>query len=481
MALQPRLALRTEQRLVMTAMLQQAISLLPLTRLELQQAVHQELLENPVLEEALDDAREVADGEMPEAPEDPPQAETDERGEVEIDWENIVQDNYGLQTLAPPADGGDFPSYDQTLSRPETLHEHLEWQLHLIAASDPVHRLARLIVGNIDEAGYLRADASELAAQEGLGPSEAAEALSLVQELDPPGVGARNLQECLLIQLRSLRHLESAEAHTLRLAETLVEEHVDRLGERNHARLARAHGATVEEVSAAIRIIRALNPQPGARFSHQRVEVVVPDVTVLKRGEEYEVALNDDGLPPLRVSALYSAWAADRNSAPGEARRYLEERMRAAVWFLKSIEQRRQTILKVARSIVAFQRDFLDHGVNHLRPLVLRDVAEDIGMHESTVSRVTTGKYMETPQGVYPFKYFFHSGLVSIDGSSTSSVAVKEKIRLLIEGEDRRKPLTDQQVVEKLREAHVLIARRTVTKYRKELRLPPASRRRQLR
>ncbi|OGL63572.1 MAG: RNA polymerase sigma-54 factor [Candidatus Tectomicrobia bacterium RIFCSPLOWO2_02_FULL_70_19] len=480
MALQPRLTLKTEQRLVMTAMLQQAISLLPLTRLELQQAVQQELLENPVLEEALDESKEVADGDMPEAPEEVPSTETDERGEVEIDWGNIIQDDYTPPGQAGlPPEEGDFPSYEQTLSRPESLREHLEWQLQLSPAPAPVRRVAEQIVGNIDEAGYLQADPQEIAALEGLGEAEAARALALVQEFDPAGVGARDLRECLLLQLRSLERDGLTGPEALGLALQLVRGHLEMLEERHHPRLARQLGVEAEEIQAAVRLVRALNPRPGERFTEQRVEVVVPDVTVIRRGEDYDIVLNDDGLPPLRLSPFYTQMAADRGATPADARRFIEERVRAAVWFLKSIEQRRQTILKVSRSIVSFQRDFLDHGVSHLRPLVLRDVAEDIEMHESTVSRVTTGKYMETPRGVFPFKYFFHSGLASTDGNSASSVAVKEKIRRIVEAEDKRRPLTDQQIVEKLRDAQILIARRTVTKYRKELRLASAGRRRQ--
>jgi len=479
MSLQPRMTLQTQQRLVMTAMLQQAISMLHLNRQELQLEVQQQLMDNPALEEALDEVKEVADGEMPEAPEEVPSTETDERGEVEIDWENIVQDDYGLRSQAGPApDGEDFPSYEQTLSQPETLHEHLVWQLQVTQAPAPIRRLAEQIIGNLDEAGYLQADPQELAASQGLGAQEAEKALALVQEFDPPGVAARDLRECLLLQLRGLGRNGVPGPEALELAQELVRNHLEMLEERHHARLARQVGVGAEDIQEAVRLIRRLTPKPGERFSDQRVEVVVPDVTVIRRGEDYDVVLNDDGLPPLRLSHFYTQMAGDREGTPTDARRFIEERVRAAVWFLKSIEQRRQTILKVSRSIVAFQRDFLDHGVSHLRPLVLRDVAEDIEMHESTVSRVTTGKYMETPRGVFPFKYFFHSGLASADGNSASSVAVKDKIKKIVEAEDKGHPLTDQQIVEKLREAQVLIARRTVTKYRKEMKLASAGRRR---
>ncbi len=462
----------------MTVMLQQAIGLLPMTRLELQQAVQQELMENPILEEDAEETKEIADGEMPEVRDDLPETQKDERGEVEIDWENIVQDGYPQESFSSANNDDDFPSYEQTLSQPETLHEHLEWQLNLTIASEPVLRVARRILWNIDDTGYLRAEPEELAVQENAGPAEAADALALIQAFDPPGVGARNLRECLLIQLENLASPDEEPIAFLPLAKELVREHIDQLYERNYARLARSHKVSVDDIQAVVEIIQALDPHPGERFSHERVEVVEPDVTVTKRGEGYEVVLNDDGLPPLRISPSYAAMAANKGAMPAETQRYIEEKVRAAVWFVKSIEQRRQTIMKVSRSIVSFQRDFLENGVSHLRPLILRDVAEDIEMHESTVSRVTTGKYMETPQGVYGFKYFFHSGLESVGGGNTSSVAVKEKIRQIIENEDKQKPYTDQKIVENLRDADVVIARRTVTKYRKELRLSSASRRR---
>ncbi len=471
----------------MTVMLQQAIGLLPMTRLELQQAVQTELMDNPILEENTEEEKETPEGDMPEVRDDLPDTQNDERGEIEIDWENIVQDGYRQESFSSPRSADEFPSYEQTLTEPETLHEHLEWQLNLSIASEPVLRVAHRILWNIDDTGYLRADLEELATQEGAGPAEAADALALVQAFDPPGIGARDLRECLLIQMEGLvpvsmdglEPVPEGPVALLPLAKELVRDQIDQLFERNYARLARSHKVSVDDIKTAVEIIRALNPQPGTRFLNERVEVAEPDVTVTKRGDEYEVVLNDDGLPPLRISPTYAAMAANKSTIAPETQRYIEEKVRAAVWFVKSIEQRRQTIMKVSRSIVSFQRDFLDHGVSYLRPLILRDVAEDIEMHESTVSRVTTGKYIDTPRGVFNFKYFFHSGLESVGGGNTSSVAVKETIRLLIESEDKQKPYTDQKIVDHLRVSSVVIARRTVTKYRKELRLPSASRRRQ--
>jgi RNA polymerase sigma-54 factor len=480
-SLQPRMVQRAEQRLVMTAMLQQAIGLLPMARLELQQAVQQELMENPVLEENTDEIKEIDDGDMPEVRDDLPDTETDERGEVEIDWENIVHDNYGLDNFSAPAGNEDFPTFEQTVAIPESLHEHLEWQLKLSLASEIVMSLAQKIIWNIEDTGYLQIPLEELFSDTEHESADLEEALALVQSLDPPGVGARNLSECLLIQLNLLEIPDEEFQALIPIAKRLIEEQIENIQEKNVAKLARTFKTTSEKIRSAFDIIRTLNPQPGGRFTQERVEVAEPDVTVIRRGEGFEVILNDDGLPPLRISPTYRKMASRRNEVSTETRKYIEERVRAALWFVKSIEQRRATILKVSESIVSFQREFLEHGVSHLKPLVLRDVAEDIEMHESTVSRVTTGKYMETPRGVFNFKYFFHSGLVSIGGGNTSSVAVKEKIRQIIEDEDKHKPLTDQQVVEKLREMDVVIARRTVTKYRKELRILSASNRREYR
>ena len=479
MALQHKMVMKTEQRLVMTAMLRQAIGLLPLGRTEMQQAVQQEMLNNPLLEEIQDEMKEVADGDMPELRDDVPESQNDERGEVEIDWGNIVQDNY--DDFSPTTFDDEFPSHEQTLARPDTLHEHLAWQLSLSVVPEPIARVAEQIIWNVNDEGYIEVDAEGLADSVGLGPLEADKALALVQGFNPPGVAARTLQECLIIQLKNYELSMNGNSRFVDLARVLLLEDIEKIGERQYAKLAKANGVDEDDIIQAIHIIRSLDPYPGLRFSEQRVEVVTPDVSVTKRGDDYEVILNDDGLPPLRVNSLYAAMAADKAGTSLDTRKYLEERLRAAAWFVKSIEQRRQTILKVCRSIVRFQKDFLEDGVSCLKPLILRDVAQDIGMHESTVSRVTTGKYMDTPQGVLSFKYFFHSGLESSEGKSTSSVAVKETIKKIVEQENREKPLTDQHIVDRLKQDNVAIARRTVTKYRKELRISPASKRRKMR
>ncbi|MDE0331537.1 MAG: RNA polymerase factor sigma-54 [Nitrospinae bacterium] len=479
MALQHKMAMRSEQRLVMTAMLRQAIGLLPLNRMEMQQAVQQEMLNNPLLEEVQDEEKEVVEDVMPEMRDDIPEYQYDERGEVEIDWENIVQDNY--DDLSPKTLTDDFPSYEQTVARPDTLQEQLERQLSLSVVAEPIRRVAEQIIWNINEEGYLVADVKELSAEMGLGSLEADKALNLVQGFTPPGIAARTLQECLVMQLKNNELSMNGNSHVLDLARDLLLNGIEQISEPKYEKLAKANNVDVDDVVQAIGIIRSLDPKPGLRFSEQRVELVIPDVSVSKRGDDYEVTLNDDGLPLLRVSSLYAAMAANKVGTSPDTRKYLEEKLRAAAWFVKSIEQRKLTILKVCRSIVLFQKDFLEHGVSRLKPLVLKDVALDIAMHESTVSRVTTGKYMDTPQGVLSFKYFFPSGLESSAGESTSSVAVKETIKKIVEQENPQKPLTDQQIAEKLKQENVAIARRTVTKYRKELRISPTRKRRKIR
>lgn len=463
------------QKLVMTMMLQQAIKLLPLTRQELILKIRQEMVENPFLEDALaeeegyDVTPEWENGNLETAP----APSESENGEPEIDLTAYFDQNLDLGYH----EGGssEFPSLENTLRQETSLSEYLLWQLSLTDTPNNLKPIAVQVIGNLSEDGYFRLDLEDFARDTGCALQEAEHALQMVQGFDPPGIAARNLKECLTLQVRSLRIADP-------LLEPLLQNHLDQLEDRQLPKLARALGVDLCQVVEAVRLIRSLDPRPGLRYNETRTEYVYPDVYVLKTGdaagEEYQVFLNEDGMPRLRINSTYRALL--RSRSDGGARQYLEERLRSAVWLIKSIEQRRQTLLKVARSIVRFQRDFLDRGVQALRPLVLRDVAEDIEMHESTVSRVTTGKYMHTPQGIYELKFFFHSELKSRFGESTSSVSVKEQIRRLVGEEDPQRPLTDQRIVDLLQARNVEIARRTVTKYRKELKIPPASRRKRV-
>jgi RNA polymerase sigma-54 factor len=469
--LEVKIQLKTAQKLVMTAMLQQAIKLLPLSRLELVQKVHQEMLENPFLEDAVAQDEEagtdvVEDGLVQETEEASPP-------DLDVDWEVYLQDS-GDDPGFPMDIGKEIPSLEATLKNETSLTDYLLWQLSLAAHSDAEKEIGAYLIGNIDDNGYLQGSLEEVAEALGVDIESVHHMLEAIQSFDPAGIGARDLQECLLIQLGQLDMQDS-------LAGRIVETYLERLDERYFQRMAKELGVTLEEVIAAVKLIRELDPKPGDRYNADRVEYIVPDVVVIKIGDDYQIGLNDDGMPKLRINSLYQGILRRSDSMQGDTREYLEEKFRSAVWLMKSIEQRRQTLLKVSISLCKFQREFLDKGLSALKPLVLKDVADDIGMHESTVSRVTTNKYIHTPQGVFELKFFFHSGLDSFGGGdSTSSVSVKEIIRKAVAAEDSHKPFTDQQLVDMLEKQEIKIARRTVAKYRQELRIPPASRRKRL-
>ncbi len=476
MALEVKLALKTTQKLVMTAMLQQAIKLLPLSRLELIQKVHQEMLENPFLEDVSsqeENGLDIADeGFSSQDTQETDEAPSNEN-EFDVDWEMYLQDSADDPGL-PMDSGKEVPSLEATLRNETSLTDYLMWQLSLAVHTDPEREIGAYLIGNIDDNGYVQCPLEEVVDMVGVDLETVEQVLEVIQGFDPAGIGARDLQECLVIQLS---HLGMANS----LAGQIVETYLDRLDERYFQRMAKELGATLEETIAAVKLIRELDPRPGDRYNADRVEYIVPDVVVVKMGDDYQIALNDDGMPKLRINTLYQGILRRNDSMQGDTREYLEDKFRSAVWLMKSIEQRRQTLLKVAISLCRFQREFLDWGLSHLKPLVLKDVAEDIGMHESTVSRVTTNKYIHTPQGVFELKFFFHSGLDSYGGGDAlSSVSVKEIIRKAVAAEEPRKPLTDQQLVDLLEQKEIKIARRTVAKYRQELRIPPASRRKRL-
>jgi RNA polymerase sigma-54 factor len=322
-----------------------------------------------------------------------------------------------------------------------------------------VRRIGTEIIGNLDEDGYLRAEVEEIAERCGVTAEEVAKVLTIVQAFDPPGVAARSIQECLLIQLKSDPNPDPVSVE-------IVEEHFEDLSRRRYPDIARALKLPLDRVMESVEEIMGLEPKPGRRFGGGDSRYIVPDVVVHKMGSEYVVVLNEDGIPRLRVNSLYRSLL--RNSGD-EARQYVEQKLRSAVWLIKSVDQRQRTLRKVTQSIVKFQREFLDKGLPYLRPLSLRDVGEDIGMHESTISRVTTNKYVETPQGLFELKYFFHSGIQSGDGEMVSSVSVKKMIQDLLANEDPSKPLSDQEVALILKGRGLTIARRTVAKYRDQL------------
>jgi RNA polymerase sigma-54 factor len=341
-------------------------------------------------------------------------------------------------------------------------------------SDDPTMRqIGEGIIGNLDDDGMLVATVDELAAMGPWSTADVERTLGMIQGFDPVGVAARDLQECLLLQLRHHGLAGSP-------AERIVSEHMQLLKNHQVPELARKLGISIDELKHHIEIIRQLDPKPGSRLNPSQSQYVIPDVYVVKVEDRYVAVLNEEGLPQLRISPVYRRLLDKGSENTDETRAYVKDKFRSALWLIKSVEQRQKTIHKVATSIITFQGDFLDHGIEYLRPLVLRDVANDIGMHESTVSRVVTNKYMHTPQGVFELKYFFHSGIASSYGEAVSSVTIKQRIRKIIDQEDPRKPLSDSKIVSILQREGLELARRTIAKYREELKIPTSNQRKVL-
>ncbi len=496
-----RLDLKLSQKLIMTPQLQQAIKLLQLSRLELQQSLTQHLLENPLLDEVQSD---VEDGELSAhegkaeevavaaGQEQSIQDESrEERGAPEefsaSGWEEYIgRDRRGGDSEYASAPD-ELPSYEQTVAKPTSLEEHLLWQLSLSTLTDHEKTVGRLIIGNLDDDGYLRISLAEVIAGTTFAESEAESVLKDIQTFDPTGVAARDLPECLLLQLRHLGRNPfgslGAPPGALKGAviEAIVLHHLKDLERRQYAKVAKALNVTVEDVFQATKVIGELEPKPGRPFINTQNYVIVPDVFVVKNEGEWVVLLNDDGLPRMRISPYYKQLISSGQGGAPETKAYMDEKMRAAQWVIRSIEQRNRTIVKVVSSIVKFQEEFFEHGVQYLKPLVLKQVAEDIGMHESTISRVTANKYMYCPQGMLELKFFFNAGLQRADEPSGmhSSVSVRDMIKIMVGEEDAKRPLKDEEIAARLFTQGVRIARRTVAKYRAELNIASASQRKQ--
>lgn len=493
-----RLDLRLSQKLIMTPQLQQAIKLLQLSRLELQQTLTQHLMENPLLEEVSPDAEEieaVAGDEWSQGKKEleeegnsteEPKAETPEEL-LSGGWEDYFEsDHLAGDTEYPSTAQDEFPSYDQTVVKAQTLEDHLLWQLALSGLSEQDKMIGRMIIGNIDEEGYFRTPLEDIASEAGVSLDHAESVLMHIQTFDPPGVGARDLQECLMIQLGSLDRIASVvDGRRIRLkgslVEAIVKNHLKDLEKKHYNRIAKSLGITIEEVFAATRVIEGLEPKPGRPYFSADNYVIVPDVFVVKNEGEWVVLLNDDGMPRLRISPYYKQLIGSSKSSNSSdtTKAYLEEKLRGAQWIIRSIEQRNKTIVKVVGSIVKFQEQFFEKGVQYLKPLVLKQVAEDIGLHESTISRVTANKYLYCPQGILELKYFFNTGIQRADHNADelSSVTVREMIRKMVAEEDAQHPLKDQEIAARLRSHNIMIARRTVAKYRSEVNIPSASQR----
>lgn len=523
MAFEIKQSLKLSQSLVMTPQLQQAIKLLQLNRMELAEVVTQELMENPILEEVAEttegetDTPPELEAHIDEGPTDP---ETEQRrdedsflkntpkeeqlvaGKDDFNWESYVEEFNSNSSSAPSMRevSEELPSFENILTKTTSLEEHLNWQLSMLALRDDERRVGELIIGNLSDDGYLNAPLEDLTKEAGMELEDAEEILKMVHHFDPVGVGSRNLQECLAIQSRFLLPRQP-------LVEKLIESHLSDLERKNYAAISRTLNVPLEKVIEATRVIMEFEPKPGRSFHTSDTQYITPDIYVYKVGDEFVIVLNEDGMPKLRISPYYrsilqsaqkasqefrSSGGADGAAAEATAggatagaaveagvaatavndrnkmtKDYVQEKLRAAVWLIRSIHNRQKTIYKVTDAIVKRQREFFEKGVQQLKPMILKDVANDIGMHESTISRVTTNKFVHTPVGIFELKYFFNSSINTADGGDAlASEAVKEKIRQLVSKEDVKNPLSDQKIVELLRNDNIDIARRTVAKYR---------------
>jgi RNA polymerase sigma-54 factor len=464
MAMEIKQDLKLTQQLVMTPQLQQAIKLLQLSRMELQEIIAQEIKENPVLEDDAD-LEEKTGLEEGEQQETTPEVDTVEPIK-DYDWETYMEGHGMSSYSSSQRTSGEETPWENFVTRQVTLADYLLWQLRMSPATSHEQGIGAVIIGNIDENGYLQGSLEEVCKEPEVSTTRAEAVLKLIQSFDPPGVGARDLQECLLIQLGNLPEKDS-------LAEEIVAQHLAYCKKRDYHVLARKLRVPLDQVLEAVAVISHLDPKPGRPFSSEVTRVIIPDVYVYKVEGNYVVFLNDDGLPKLRINSYYRELI--DNKKDNVPRGYLKEKMKAALWFIRSIQQRQLTLYKVTKSIVKFQRNFLEDGIDCLKPLVLREVADDIQMHESTVSRVTTNKYVHTPQGIYELKFFF-SGKVGGFGEEVAVKRVQNLIKQVIGEEDCRRPYSDEKICQLLQERHhITIARRTVAKYREMMKILSSS------
>ncbi|HPQ38786.1 MAG TPA: RNA polymerase factor sigma-54 [bacterium] len=474
--MEQRLQLKLATKLVMTPNLQLAIKLLQLNKMELIEAVNTELQENPAFDlESVASDPITAGTEAGSMESKAEESDSGDDGEVpdklslgEMDWDSYFDNGADYGTYF--SEKKEPFAYENIIHRSESLTEHLLWQLSMTRLSDAQQQIAFRIIGNLDDDGYLTTPVEDMAATLGVDPAQVEDVLTVVHQFDPVGVGARNLEECLLIQVRQ------AEFDRHPLAEQLIRDHLPQLERNATKEIAKQLNIDIQDILDAVDFIRTLEPKPGRAYGTSVTQYIQPDVYIYKIDNEYRIVLNEQGLPKLRINKLYQHYKDDASDP--ETRQYVEQKFRNALWLMKSIEQRQRTIYKVAQSILKFQKAFFEKGIQELRPLVLRDVAEDIGMHESTVSRVSTNKYMHTPQGIFEIKYFFHSGLSSLHGEDVSSIRVKEMIKNLILNENPASPLSDRQIMDTIQDQGITIARRTIAKYREELNIPPSNRRR---
>ena len=471
-----KLNLKVTQKQILTPGLVQMVSVLALNRLELREMINQEMIENPVLEEQSEEPTATDNysdenfirnetEKVPEKPESNP-------------FDEFDVGTFFNQYLDTGGDGGqsqerevtERPSFEKFLSSPAGLTEHLTWQLSVTICSDTVRELVESIIGNLDENGYLTASVEELSQNGKYSQDDLDDALAVVQDFDPIGVGARDLRECLLLQLKAFDPQNT-------LAQQIVSEHLKQVQANQLKEVARALNRPIEVVKRALDVIKKLDPRPGLRYNKTEPRLVEPDVYFRKVDGLWQVFLNEDDMPQLRLSPTYRRLLS-RDAADRDVRNYVKERFTAAIQLLKNIEQRKHTILRVCQSIIARQSDYLDHGPDALKPMMIKEVAEEVGVHPSTVSRAVASKYAHTPQGVLELRSFFSEAVNGPEGGGMSLLTLKRLVKKMIDEEDATKPLTDDQIAKKLEDGGIRVTRRTVAKYREDMRIPSTHQRR---
>ncbi|MBN8555772.1 MAG: RNA polymerase sigma-54 factor [Deltaproteobacteria bacterium] len=529
MAFDLKLSMKLGQQMVMTPQLQAAIKLLQMNRLELSETIQSELTENPLLEEfseVSDLEQKKADVETHDNSDQVKEVSPDTNKNPDFDWDNYLEQSFSYSGKSKPGLGGydgseDGPGFESVATKKISLAEHLLDQVATSDLDDEEREIAHHVIGSLDEWGYLREPIEEIAKKNKIKVEMVELTLKLIQEFDPVGVGARDLKECLLLQLKSMKIRHKANRELLR---QMIETQLPNLEKKNFKAMAKEMGLEMDELGDVIKMLQKFEPRPGRPFVDIDNNYITPDIHIYKVNGEYVISLNEDGLPKLKISNLYrnilktmpdaakiitmaaksqnveqelavlssavgaevdpSLVAVSSEAAPKNAKEspkeYIQNKLRAALWLIRSIHQRQRTIYKVTESIVKSQREFLEYGVTHLRPMVLKDIASDIGMHESTISRVTSNKYVHTPQGTFELKYFFSSAIQKSNGGDIAAESVKEKIRMIVKGENDKNPISDQGIVEELRRQGIEIARRTVAKYREMLGILPSSQRKAL-
>ena len=475
MEFQLRQTLRLTQQLIMTPQLQMAIKLLQLNRMELVDRISQELEENPALEEVSEISAdehaqqvETLSSETPHGKE----VTIEEKILDDIDWSSYYDDYDFRGRTRFETETRDSPRYETFVAQKESLKDHLLWQLLLTSPTEEGKQIGSLIIGNLNRNGYLDVPVDEIAKSSGFSADEVERVLSLLQTFDPSGICSRDLSECLLIQARRLGIDDT-------IIISIITDHIKHLENKKYMAICRALKIGIKDVVSAVNIIKCLEPKPGREFSDEEAQYISPDIYVYKFEDEFIIRLNDDGMPKLRINPYYKEAIIRGEKISGETKDYLKDKMRSAAWLIRSIHQRQRTIYKVMESILSFQHGFFEKGIAFLKPMILRDIAQNIDMHESTVSRVTTNKYAYTPQGIFELKYFFNSSINRVHGEAIASASVLEKIKKIIESENPQKPYSDKKISKLLKDENINIARRTVVKYRERLGILSSSKRRQ--